>query len=764
MNQPLRWTIRLLATVSTLAVASGAWAQDQAATQPQAPPTALQSASAAITPDAPGLNDIIVMAQRREQRLSDVPLTISAVSSDTLEKAGVTTLRDVQNLVSGFTFSGQGTVAQPSIRGVSTLLSTSGSENPNALYIDGIYQATQAALGNELPDIDHIEVLKGPQGTLFGRNATGGAIQIFTRAPSFDPHADFTVEGGYYTGDGGSDSAPRVNVRAFVSGPLIGDTVAASLSAGYLYTPGYLHNDATGQNDGLTRKINFRGKLLIKPSDTVEITLGGYYVDNNQLIEQTVVNGLSAAAAYPGAIVPSQPWHTAYETDPRGSNTALLTQYGFSATVKIDMDVGTLTSLTGYNNTNALNPGTSIHNAVGTLPCSLNFACLDYYFSVKNREISQEFNFASRNFGILSFVAGLYYYNAEGATEGQIQNNLAAIAPASFPIPVQRFKFKTTSYAAYGEATLRLTDALTIIGGLRFNHEPHEDQSIIPPSPVLSKTFDSLTPRASIRYEITPALSVYGTFSIGFKSGLTGASNNASVPQFAPAAPEKIYSYEAGVKYATSGITFNGSFFYYDYQNKQEQTFTGLATIVTNTGPVRIYGFDFDASAKLAKPLTLRATASWIPVAKYLDFKNASGSSTTRIPFDPTQPPFNCAPGGGCGGFLPVVFDASGRRLSRTPEFTASATLTYDDGRFDASGTLSYSSSVFHDITGIINQPAYVTANATIGYSFDKARIGVYARNVTNKAYYVNGLASSAGFLAGYAPPREVGLSLNFKY
>ncbi|MDB5714445.1 MAG: TonB-dependent receptor [Sphingomonadales bacterium] len=743
-----------LATVSMFAMATAAYAQTPA----PAP------AERATQNDGPGLDDIVVTAQRREQRLQDVPLTITAVSADTLSKAGVTTLRDVQNIVSGFTFSGQGTVAQPSIRGVSTLLSTSGSENPNALYIDGIYQATQAALGNELPDVERIEVLKGPQGTLFGRNATGGAIQIFTRAPSFTPTASVTVETGYYTGSGSSHSAERISTRAFVSGPIIGDVVAASISGGYTYSPGYWTNDQTGDQAAGFRKVNGRAKLLIEPTDKLSITLGAYYADNNESVPQTPINGLSAAAAYPGAVVPSQPWHTANEFDPRGSDKALLKQYGFSGQVKVDTGFGTITSLTGYNNTKALNPATSVHGAYGTLPCSFNFACLDYYFAVNNREFSQELNFASEKMGILSFVTGLYYYNAKGATVGQIQNDLAPFAPGTFPLTVQQFAFKTKSYAAYGEATIQPSDPLSFIVGLRYSHEPHEDVSIIPASPVLKKTFNSLTPRFSARYELTPALNVYGTFSIGFKSGLTGASNNASVPQFAPVKPEKINSYEVGVKYATGALTFNGSFFYYDYKNKQEQTFTGLATIVTNTGPVRIYGFDFDTSARLANHVTFRGTASWIPVAKYLDFPNASGSSTTRIPFDTTMPPFNCAPGGGCGGFAPTVFDASGFRLSRTPKVTASGTLTYDDGKFDASGTVSYSSSVFHDITGIVRQSAYAIFTAQAGYKIDGVRLGIYGRNLGNKAYIVNGLSSSAGFLAGYAPPREVGLSLGFNY
>src|SRR3546814_166077 len=129
------------------------------------------------------LSDIIVTAQRRSERLKDVPLTLTAVSSNDLAKSGVTSARNLQNVVSGFNFSGFGTSPEPSIRGVSTTLSCPGCENPNALYIDGIYYGAQPVLANDFGDVERIEVLKGPQGTLFGRNATGGAIQIFTKTP-----------------------------------------------------------------------------------------------------------------------------------------------------------------------------------------------------------------------------------------------------------------------------------------------------------------------------------------------------------------------------------------------------------------------------------------------------------------------------------------------------------------------------------------------------------------------------------------------------
>ena len=741
----------------------------QASGGSSAPAAEAGPVAAAPSAEPAALDEIVVTAQRRSELLQNVPLTITALSSTDVAKAGVTSLRDIQNVVSGFTFGGQGTVSQPSIRGVSTLLSAAGSENPNALYIDGIYQATAAVLNNELPDLERVEVLKGPQGTLFGRNATGGAIQVFTRQPSFTPTASVTLDGSYYTGSGSSRAAPRGNARAFVSGPIIPDLLAASISGGYSYTDGFFTNDADGTRIGTIRKANGRAKLLFTPGTSTQITLGAYYVKNVEPgdLYETPYQGLTAASAYPGSVVSTRPWHTAFNTDPTAEVTATLRQYGFSGRAVVDFDFGTLTSLTGYNNTVTNNPATSVHNAQGTLPCLFNFACLDYAFLIKNREISQEFDFSSRNFGIFNFVTGLFYYNAKGSTLGRIQGALQPFAPTTFPLTVQANSVKTEAYAAFGEVNIKPTDTLTVTLGLRQNHEPHKDRSFAPLTPFIKKTFDSTTPRASVRFDVTKSLNVYGTFSIGYKSGLTGATNVGSVPPFASVAPEKLYAYEAGVKYATGALTFNGSFFYYNYKNKQEQTFTGTSTIIKNTGPVRIYGFDFDANARLTRELNLRGSLSYIPVAEYRDFPDASGQSTARIPFVPVTAatPFGCAAGGGCGSFLPLLFDASGMRLSRSPKVTANGTLSYATTAFDASTTVSYSSAVLHDITGTIRQPAYVTVAAQIGYRLeDGLRVGIFGRNLTNKAYIVNGLTSSAGFAVGYAPPRELGVSVNYTF
>jgi iron complex outermembrane receptor protein len=719
-----------------------------------APAYAQQLASAApgaSSGDEGSLAEIVVTAQRRAERSQDVPLTVVAVSSEDLAHSGVTSLLDIGSIVSGISYGGAGATSQPAIRGVSTTLTAAGSENPNAVYVDGIYSAVPQMFNSELPDVDRIEVLKGPQGTLFGRNATGGAIQVFTRNPSFTPAGDISVEGSYYTGDGGSKSDPRGKVAGFLTAPIIPGLLAASISGGYDYTKGFLTIDTPGTPDlGLIRKSNARGKLLFTPNDRIELLLSAYYIDNNLTGDssQSAYKGLSAASGYPGATIATGPWHAASDIAP-GAGENLTRQFGFSAKAGLTLDAGTITSLTGYADTLSRNPQTSLTESNSPIPCLLAFACLQYTYTAPTREFSQELNFTSREFGIASFVGGLYYYHSDGRSLGLIQAGLAPLAPI-FPLVATQSLFDTKAYSAYGEAHIKATDDLSFILGIRENYEPHEDVAYNPDPIVIKKTFDSTTPRVSVKYDFTHDFNAYATYSVGYKSGLTGATNNGTVPPFAPVAPEKVVAYETGLKFASDDLTLNGAFFYYNYKNKQESTLVGAVTIIENTGPVRIYGFDFDSRARLGNGFSLRSTLSYIPVAKYLDFPAASGQS-------PIQ-----APG---GTFETVSFDATGSRLIRTPTVTANTTLLYERGLYDASATVNYSSKVYHEITEFVTQNAYATLSARAGYMFsDGFRVGVFGRNLTNKAYITQGTFTSAAFGVGYAPPRELGVSLDYKF
>ena len=716
--------------------------------------------------DAGGLDEIVVTAQRRSEKLQDVPLTIAAVTAENLTRAGVASVRDLQTLVSGLTFGGTGNLAAPAIRGVSSTVTVAGTENGNALYIDGVYQSAQVLLNAEFPDVERIEVLKGPQGTLFGRNAIGGAIRVITQAPSFTPTMRVSLEAGQYLGSGSSRSAPHLNAKAYVSGPIVADLLAASVSGGINYTPGFQTRVTTGQRVGEINRKNIRAKLLFTPTTNASLTLAGHYVTNNTPGELlgTPYKGLTAASGYPGSVIPTKPWQTDYNDDPFVSPlTVRLRDHGFSGTLKVDFDAGTLTSISAYNLTKN-NQGKSIHDANGTVPCLLNFACIAFVYQIKQRIYQQDVNFSSREFGIFSFTAGAFYYNNKTNTLNFTGGPLQPIAPTIFPLLTQDNQAKTKAYAVYGEATVKPTDRLSLIAGVRQSHEIKNDVAALPTAGPIKKTFNSTTPRFSVKYEVTPQLNAYATYSVGYKSGLSGVTNPGSIPPFAPVKPERLNASEIGLKFASSDLTANLSGFYYDYKNKQESVNRGAGgqVVVQNTGPVKMYGLDFDANARITREFSVRGGLTWIPKAEYRDFPDAAATTVIRVPFDAGSP-LTCSTGG-CGTFVGGTFNATGTRLLRAPKISANGTIAFDNDSFDASATLSYSSAVRNDLLGVQTQPAYALLSAQAGYKFDGIRVGVYGRNLTNKAIIVANLTSLSGFGTVYNQPREVGVSVSYTF
>lgn len=704
------------------------------------------------------LGEVVVTAQRREQRVRDVPLTVVALSEETLQQAGVASIFDLTSAVSGLSYGGAGNHTQPSIRGVSASVSVGGAENSNALYVDGVFYSQAQLLGANLPDVERIEVLKGPQGTLFGRNSVGGAIRIFTRKPSFTPTGDFGAELGYYTGGNNSREAPHYMMRGFYSAPIIDEVLAFSISGAYDYTDGWLTDDATGDRYGVVERANVRGKLLLQPNDTSSYLLSAYYLkhDDRGVQSMTPINGMVVASAWPGSIVSNKKYHTGFDRGPdRDSggrdidwDTADVESRGISLTADWDFTYGTLSSITSYNEDEVMNR-TTIHQSRGSDACLLAFACVSLNRPLFNEAFSQELNFTSERIGRYQFTTGLVYFDQLNGLDTTANDN---VFPGGIPNSFVRHNMK--SIAAYGELDIEVNERLSFIVGGRYTEEERDDYLTAPAQVNRKVNFTSFLPRISARYALTPTTNIYATFSKGEASGLTGVSNPGSTPAYASVDPEENTAYEVGLKYAAGPASFNVAAFYYDYQNKQEQGWTGIAVIHQNTGPVEIMGVEADGAYHFANNFTVRGNISWVPRAEYQDFTDAVGFTTNR---------------NANGSFQRIIFDATGDRLAKSPEVTASVTLAWDKtvegGEIDASGTVSYSSEVAHDNRQVILQDTYTTVGARLGYTLNSGvRVGVYGRNLTNSDHIFHGFASGIGFTANYAKPREIGLTVSYAF
>jgi iron complex outermembrane receptor protein len=691
-------------------------------------------------PSSDSLSEVVVTAQKRTERLQDVPISISALSEQDLARAGVAETRDLPSMVSGLVWSNQGAWVQPNLRGVSTNVAAVGAPSPIAIYLDGVYQPLQAGTIMDLADVSRIEVLKGPQGTLFGRNATGGAISIFTLDPSFTPTGKISLSGGAY--EGGAITSGHYNANGFLSGPLIDDTLAGSVSAYYDRTDGYYINDVSGDRGGEINAAVVRGKLLWKPSDDVKILTTAFYThrDDGAAEAGFPFGGLASSQFYPDAIIPTKPWHYAYDGP---VPTANVDGKGASIKATVDFDEGTLTSITGYSNYAVL----AVDDAQASYSpdCIAVFACIAAPIRTHDEAWSQEYDFASKQLGRFRYVAGLFgFYNKP--TEHDSYNNNVYFDDTTI---------ENVSYAAFAEGTVDVTDQFSAVAGLRVNHDSLKAWGSYfgaPQALYADKGWTSSTPRVSLIYKFNPILNTYFTYSQGFKAGVVSGQANPAPP----ASPEKISAYELGLKAAQDRYSLDLATFFYDYRDLQAEVFdTELATVPLNAARARIIGIDLDSAVKLTPELELRLVTTYLPKAEYTSFPNA-------IAYVPPLTPF--------GFTSDSTFDATGTRMLVTPLWTGTLSGTYTKqltaGVIEATGSVYHSNSYRWEYTGTLNTSAYDLLNAHLSFSptGSQFRYSLYGKNLSNKAYIQGALPSPYSREAILAPPREVGVTLEYSF
>jgi iron complex outermembrane receptor protein len=707
------------------------------------PATAQEILSQAAISASPGSNEeIVVTAQRRSESLTQVPIAITAITGDQLTRASVSNIRDLATVTPGLRFA-TSVNALPTIRGIYSRQTDPGNDPNIAIYVDGIYQANVIANNFDLVDIDRIEVLKGPQGTLFGRNATGGAIRIFTRAPTYQTHAFFDL--GY----GNFDS---LKARAYLTGAIVPDKIAASISASYDHADSFDRNVLTG---GRTRGVengSVRAKLLIEPVPdfTANVLLGYASRFDSNMEGWNTFDGNSIGRNVAGAAIPTAPHQIAPNVDPYQRSKT----YTAGLTMQLRTGMGTFSSVTSYNKTSyTTNQDADFSSA----------NLLNYTISVDQRDIQQELNFASDRFGMATLTAGLFLFDSNGKYDPL---RIFSATSDLYGFMQQ----KTRAYAGFGELTLNPVEQISVIAGLRYSSETREaaglykGTSTVPASlPTLGKSrFTSFTPRASIRYAFESGDNVYATFSQGFKSG----GYNVAGLSRTPFRPEKLTAYEIGLKTATRRIiSGNVSAFYYNYANQQVQAFVNGLNVTTNAASSHIWGADADLLFRPSPSLTITSGLSYLH-ARYSNFPGA----VFNLPIG--TPPCLC--GNTTIGDEPVEQgprnDLSGRPLPDTPTFTISGVVSwkkaFEIGTVSLSGS-AYRTSKYYVDSGIrLIQPAYITLGVRASFQPANSNFTIYAwgSNLTNEQYLAAAFIASAGDGTVWSPPRTYGAGARFEF
>lgn len=753
-NQIRRAVVQLITLPSMAALAcSAAYAQDGR----RDTPTAIPAPETTTGGGGSALEEILVTAQRRSQRQIDVPLSLTTQGAEDLEKAGVTNIGDLTAVVPGLNYTALAVYANPSIRGINTSLTQAGAESPVAIYLDGFYQPNQIGNFFDLPDVERIEVLKGPQGTLFGRNATGGAVSIYTKEPSFTPTARIVVSDGMYFG-GSAKTANEISAKGFLSGPLIDDLLAASISAYYKHGDGYMTDLTNGKRTGESESHLLRGKILFQPTDWARFTLSAMYSEHDERASAANIplGGNTASRFYPGAIIPTEPWTVASELK---DGPYVETEHR-AITLRGEFDIedfGTLTSLTGYTEVD----GYLLMDVDGGYApdCLAAFVCNTPYL-VKygpTETFQQELTFASRKFGAFSFIGGLFFYRDDHNYSSEVNSSLS---PSGEVDGISRGIFytdavaKTKAHAAFGEVSWDVTDRLNIIAGIRYSWEEksvYGSMYDFPPSDLAgSPDWDSWTPRLSLIYKLAHETNLYATYSEGFKSGvIESISMTGDIAE-----PEDVKAYEVGIKIRRPSYVLDMAAYYYDYTDLQIQYYDGLRTILNNAATAEIYGFELEGTAIFGNNFEVRLASSWIPGAKYKSYTNGIAYELPNS----------------AAGMIPLVVDATGDRMMKTPEFTGSVSLRYT--REMSRGDLAASSTIYHstdwkwELLNRVKADAYTTVAAEVRFipRDGRTQYSLWGKNLTNEDYLMGSAVNGLADTGVYAPPRQVGLSFEYSF
>lgn len=725
------------------------------------PATLAEPSPEAETDAASGLGDIVVTAQRRAENVQSTAVAISAFSADTLEAKSIINPQDLATIspsIQAAAFQGD---LQVHIRGIGVQTVTGGFDSSVALHLDGVYLARSPAAISGLTDVERVEVLRGPQGTLYGRNATGGSINFITKGPTDEWTGNAAVTVGNYR---------TINAFAAVGGPIVTDKLEFRLAlqtsnhSGYSTFYGESANNAPAAERpsfGAENRHDYFGrlKLLFKPTDGVSLLLTGdyYKADDRAVVYHFFNNGYQNSPIFSslqsqGDVTPFYSRRQFGSVQPYNKPE----YWGLSGKLSIDVGDHTLTSLTAYRRTNPI----SYDDISGGTVFLIN-----QLKSERDRQFSQEIQISSPGTGPLQYVIGGYYFDETNDIRNEYFINYV---DTLFGIPEDpsccnlylNGQVRTKAYAAFGQLTYEIADSLKLILGGRYSREKrggsndvHFDQvpaftNIANFDPV---TFSAFTPKFGIEYRVSPEAFLYATASKGFKSG----GFNVGSTQNDPFRPETIWSYEAGAKLdlLDRRLRVNIAGFWYDYSDLQVQDVKDQGVIIRNAATARLKGIEVETVAEITPSLRADANFAWLD-ARF------RGYDTVNLK----------APQLG-------VQDLSGNRLPKSPEFRVQLGLekTFDLGsggelriRGDAAWQDRQYFTAFNE--PFVSQPSYWWLKSRVTYKPDNGgwSLSAYIDNIADVRVIAN--ASTGADIDGsrtfgnMAPPRTYGATASYAF
>jgi iron complex outermembrane receptor protein len=750
--ETMKYLNAILSTVAIPALVLGSQARAQDAT--------------AAGEDSGGIADIVVTAERREQSVQKSALTIQVLSGEDVIRSGLSAPADLSKVTTGVSVGIGGSNAQVFVRGVGSYGFTGLASPGVAFNIDGVNVGRLTGIGANFYDIARVEVLKGPQGTLYGRNANGGSINIVTNEPKLgEREMALNLEAGNYS---------SVRANGAVNLPL-GQTAALRAAFSIVHRDGYL-SDGTFDDVSQSARLRFKWE----PSDTVSVLLNGDYSHiGGKGSNATWLPRRPGSKAYEGL---SEPAANAYKLafGPLGFFTKSLNDeafqdinlYNISAQVDVDLDFAKLTVIPAYRK----NDSKYLTNDIGGR----------YDDDGKTKQTSLEVRLGNSTAG-LNWVVGGYYFR-------ETQNEKLFVNNGDVPVPFlgntvlqnigSQYFLKTTAYAAFGQATLEVLPSFRIIAGARYTYEKASNDGFVNDVSVVpnvlrfgltgARNFDGFSYKVGAEFDVGPQSMLYATYSTGFKAG---GFSQASAPPLNTYDPEKLYAAEIGSKnrFLDNNLQVNVSGFYWKYKNLQDSRvnldITGVPTFVTfNSGDAKIYGATLDVTATPTSRDTISFSGEYahskydtfvfsVPAFLFLPGSNGCALSNAVI-----------------GGLPSVRQDCSGFQVARVPKWSGTVSYSHEFPLANGANVVAgvnakYSSARWIGIDFIPSQRdgSYTVVDADLTYTSPSGNmtLGVFGRNITKSLYYTGGIQTAFNpglFAANIGAPRTYGVRAGFNF
>jgi iron complex outermembrane receptor protein len=702
-----------------------------------------------------GLSDIVVTAQRREENLQEVPISVTAIGGESLEATGISDTLNLPQVVPSVQMTRSGPSNIFFIRGIGNTSGGTGEEGANAFYIDGVYLADLQQANTEFNNIERVEVLKGPQGTLFGRNASGGLVNIITK----EPGDVFELNGKF--GYGNYDT---IRGQVYVAGPL-SETVSMDLAlTGRDQNDGYGENVVDGKDSMLGWQWGARSKLVFRPSDRAKLVLAGDYWKSKDDFSNgfTIIEG--ALGAFGNPFVGD---HNKNTTNP---TNAILEVWGTSLTGEFDFDFATLTSITAYRKLDAISNVDADYSPL---------VYVELHIPSESKTFQQELRLASNDSGPLSWQVGAFLFHSKGGVYNQELRGIPfGGATSGFDLTSV---MKTESYAVFGEVSYDITPTTHITGGIRYTDETRKlraEQFVnangVIGAQVLDKrdkiSFDEVTWRAAIRQDITDDVNIYASYNRGFKSGLWALQS----PAGDPVGPQTTDAFEVGLKSELFDRMLRINLAGYHYKIKGYQIRAApvaSSPILLNAATAKVDGFEGDFVLAPVPRLQITGNFNWLKAR----FKSFPGAIFTypnpAAACDPLRGPDpSMTTGPITGGNATCIGDASGNRLPLAPKFTLGFGISYSiplekESELIFNANFSHNSGYFFEQDNRLRQPDFQLLNGSIEYRFtEKMGIEVWAKNLTNEKYWTTKLGSGFGDHGELRPPRTYGVNVVFDF